>query len=439
MCAILIAASSSFAKIEKRYPKDDSPHYLYLPDKIDPDKTYWVVVGVHGAGGGNRGAKGIAGWVDKKDNVIVLGPKFGKTYQNAYPEDQKILLDLFAQLQKEYKVHPKMFIYGFSGGAQFSHRFVMLQPDYVCGVSSHSGGSWATDGFGKMSDDAKHIPFAISCGAKDTGKAWGEAPYGRLEWFKRFDAEMEKQGFFYKSAIFEDAGHGASPGIWTMTEECFQLATRGILPDSDLAKKLAEIKVLGETGQFDAADRMKRSVLSASLELPKSSGWRDSKESLDARKELLQVALAETDTSSAARQRYSLYQRCVELLKSANPPDAAALSHFIQQCPPSYWHGRPDSQLVFDACNKAAAAHVESLRTQKRLNMQAYKALIPVYRGLDTGAALLEEYDARAQLALDKILAGPDGVFKQRALKTFVDNWQIGPAVERARSALQVH
>jgi hypothetical protein len=42
-------------------------------------------------------------------------------------------------------------LHGFSGGSQFTHRFAMLHPKLVCGVSAHSGSTWATDGYGEFS------------------------------------------------------------------------------------------------------------------------------------------------------------------------------------------------------------------------------------------------------------------------------------------------
>jgi hypothetical protein len=55
--------------------KQDMDCFVYLPDPIDPAKTYQLVVGVHGAGGKGHGAAGMKGWANRGD-VIVIGPSF---------------------------------------------------------------------------------------------------------------------------------------------------------------------------------------------------------------------------------------------------------------------------------------------------------------------------------------------------------------------------
>jgi poly(3-hydroxybutyrate) depolymerase len=158
--------------------------FVYTPDPIVPGKTYQIVVGVHGANGNGKNAAGMKNWADRGD-VIVIGPSFQtkgeRPFQNGDGVHAEKLIALFDTLKKQHKLHDKMFLHGFSGGSQFVHRFAMLHPKLVCGVSAHSGGTWATDNYGEIRTSAKHIPFAISCGEKDTGKAFGAAPYNRLE------------------------------------------------------------------------------------------------------------------------------------------------------------------------------------------------------------------------------------------------------------------
>ena len=120
--------------------------YVYLPSKIDKSKKYWLVVGVHGAGGQGKNAGGYASWA-KRGDVIVIGPSFisrqqGNVapYQNGDGPHAKKLIALFDKLKQDYPLHDKMFLTGFSGGSQFTHRLTMNYPELVCGVPSHSGG-----------------------------------------------------------------------------------------------------------------------------------------------------------------------------------------------------------------------------------------------------------------------------------------------------------
>lgn len=202
--------------------------FVYLPENPSPGKTYQLVVGVHGAGGNGKGAAGMKDWAQRGD-VIVIGPSFvtkgEKPYQMGDGIHAEKLIALFKTLQKEHKLRETMFLHGFSGGSQFVHRFAMLNPKMVCGVSAHSGGSWATDGYGAIEPAAKKIPFALSCGEKDTQKSFPEAPWNRLEWFRRFQAEMQKKGFPHVGKSWPGVGHSMSEGAWSLTRQCFQLAT----------------------------------------------------------------------------------------------------------------------------------------------------------------------------------------------------------------------
>lgn len=217
--------------------------HLYFPDQIDPEKTYQLLVGVHGAGGKGNGAAGLKNWAERGD-VIVVGPSFqikgDRPYQNGDGPHAAKLIEVFEQLKERFKLTDKMFLHGFSGGSQFTHRFAMNHPEYVCGVSAHSGGSWATDTYGDINSKAKKIPFAISCGEKDTGKAWGDAPYNRLDWYERFRDEIARKDFCHVAKSWPDKGHSMSPGAWELMRQCFQIATG--LPGASATEKV-EISV----------------------------------------------------------------------------------------------------------------------------------------------------------------------------------------------------
>lgn len=216
------------AKEEIIKDKQGMDCHVYLPDAIDPAITYQLLVGVHGAGGRGNGAAGLKDWA-KRGDVIVIGPSFEtkgeRPYQNGDGIHAEKLMEIFENLKKSHKLRDKMFLHGFSGGCQFAHRFTMLHPKLVCGVSAHSGGSWATDGFGKINNEAKHIPFAISCGEKDTAKSFPDALFNRLEWYGRFQQEIEKEKFCHSARTWPNVGHQMCEGALDQMKQCFQLAT----------------------------------------------------------------------------------------------------------------------------------------------------------------------------------------------------------------------
>ena len=230
--------------------------FLYLPEEIDPAKTYWLVVGVHGYRGNGKGAAGLTGWVKKAD-CIVVGPSFPDGYQLLGEDSDKQLLGIFTVLFKKYKLQRRMFIHGFSGGAQFAHRFTMKYPEAVIGCSAHSGGSWSSS----VNPKARHIPFAVSCGEADTS---------RLEGAKRYFTMLGKGGFYFKARIWPGVGHGFTVDASRTLDDCFNLSTTGMYPGQKevMETVFAEFGKLVEGGKHrEALDRLAEAE---NLKLPAS-------------------------------------------------------------------------------------------------------------------------------------------------------------------------
>lgn len=226
--AVLLTSVVAFARAQEA--KVDSlgrEYFVYPPARIDKGKTYWLVVGVHGYGGNGRGAAGLADWARRGD-CIVVGPSFpNEGYQLLHQQADEQLEKLFGDLSKQFSLQPKMFLFGFSGGAQFAHRFMMKHPTLVAGCAAHSGGSWATgEQWGSINPEAAAIPLVISCGTNDTGKMHAQAPFGRLDWCREFAKQLDEKRFLFQADYWPNTGHQYSAGAQKMTLECFTLATQ---------------------------------------------------------------------------------------------------------------------------------------------------------------------------------------------------------------------
>lgn len=232
-------ALSSIAAESQFKDSEDQTAYLYTPtEKPIEGKTYWLAIGVHGAGGEGKGGGGISYWA--KDDVIVLGPSFLQTkrnenapkkdgppaesYQMCGQTHEAKLKTLIAEVGKTWKLHPKVFLHGFSAGAQFVHRFAMKNPEIVAGVSAASAGSWSTRGFGEINPAASNIPFAISCGQYDREKSGPSSPLNRLEWMQEFAKALKDAHFDVESRVIANAGHKATAETMALAEACFKRA-----------------------------------------------------------------------------------------------------------------------------------------------------------------------------------------------------------------------
>ncbi len=213
-------------------------YYLYLPDCLEPGKCYWLFVAAHVFHGNGKGAAGMVKWADRGD-CIVLAPSFPDGFQGLAFESDKRLLDIVDALKKQYTLHDRFFVHGFSAGAQFAHRFAIAHPDRVCGVAAHSAGTWATGG-NWMEPPEKTLPFpiAISCGLSDTGMSMPNHPVGRLDWCRQFEKLLKERTCLYKAVYIPNAGHQLTPQAQALTEECFLLATTGLVERERGAVKL---------------------------------------------------------------------------------------------------------------------------------------------------------------------------------------------------------
>jgi hypothetical protein len=231
-------ASPACAAVTQVEPQTDGmgrEYFLYLPPQLDPHKTYWLFVGVHGAGGNGKGACGMADFV-QLGNCIVVGPSFPDSYQGLGAQSDEQLIKLFAELGKKYKLHDRLFVAGFSGGSQFAHRFALAHPETVIGCAAHSSGSWATGDLpGDVTPAEKApalVPMVISCGMNDTGKAFPSVPMDRIDFAHKFEsAILQKDGFLYRAAYIPNTGHAPTKTSLQLSVDCYWLATTGLAPD----------------------------------------------------------------------------------------------------------------------------------------------------------------------------------------------------------------
>ncbi|MBX9577658.1 MAG: hypothetical protein K2W97_04160 [Chthoniobacterales bacterium] len=223
---------------------------LYLPEKIDPDRTYWLVCYVHGAHGtAQDDIKSLQHFVDNID-CIGVAPSFARGFQLLENKTDEQLIGILHQLSSKYKLHEKLFVYGHSAGGQFTHRFMLRHPDLVIACEACSSGTWATGGvYQSLTSAAKAVPMTIACGSEDSGKIGGvierlalncsvtahtpkENPgWNRVEWFKKFMQQLEKEKFFFRAKVFPGESHQVQESEQEkLAMESFLLGTCGMLP-----------------------------------------------------------------------------------------------------------------------------------------------------------------------------------------------------------------
>ncbi|MBI4461890.1 MAG: hypothetical protein HY653_03195 [Acidobacteria bacterium] len=167
-------------------------YYLYIPHAFSPGGA--LLVSVHGA---SRGAEAHArAWVPiaEQENVVVVAPLFDF---GAFPDYQRLnfrgpradlrlhaILDEVARLTGADAT--RFYLYGFSGGGQFAHRYALVHPERLQRVAVGAPGWWCLPeetldypyGIKKTSevpadvefqvDELLRLPLAVVIGEKDT-------------------------------------------------------------------------------------------------------------------------------------------------------------------------------------------------------------------------------------------------------------------------------
>jgi len=171
-------------------------HYLYLPKDYMPTKKWPLFIGVHGYMADGNQAMDL--WRDFADPeaFILVCPSFKDGYQwLEYATDNR-MIDIIKEIKNEFLIdEKKIFMAGFSGGAQFAHRFSLRHPEYVNSVVILAAGSYD---YPASSAGAKHIKFLVGVGANDSE---------RLEIAKKFAEQLKNNGYQVKFEIFPNVGH----------------------------------------------------------------------------------------------------------------------------------------------------------------------------------------------------------------------------------------
>jgi hypothetical protein len=254
---------------------------------------------------------------------------------------------------------------------------------------------------------------------------------------KDFDSYLKKNGYCFKSATWPNNGHHAPPGVYKMTEECFTLATTGVLPGTDFHKKLTKAKELVAEGEFDKALKLKEQLSRTKVSLDRDSGWQDNSKMRAIRQKLIKGAIAAIRVSEMDRRRFKAYKSMLKKFESEKKPGNKTLCSFMERCPVSFWNGRKGSDELKTACNAAAEKYVAYMREKKKLKSSTLRKCIKQWNGLEITKTLMVEYDEKAQRSLSKITSMDDGYFKKRELQIFIEKWKFGKAVETARKALK--
>lgn len=221
LAVAVLAATMALAHAAEEEPKrrlKSNPlqeYWVYLPSNFDPEKRYWLFVAVHGLDGKGQGALGWEKFADE-GQCIVVGPTFvgGHQFPTATNEHGKNMVAIFKELSQQYKLQRKLFLTGFSAGAQFAHRFTFAFPQFVVGCAAHSAGSWSNP-----NSKARSVPFVVTCGEDDKT---------RINLARGFAVDLKGNGYKVTAAWYPTVAHSMCNEARELTQDLYWSSTTGM-------------------------------------------------------------------------------------------------------------------------------------------------------------------------------------------------------------------
>ncbi len=227
LLTMTIALAGGAVSAQAAAPRLDAmkrEYWLVKPARFQPQKTYWMVVLAHGFRGKGQDILWLRRALQAFDDCLIVAPSFPEGFQLLEARTDQQLLALHKALAAEFRLHAKIFIAGFSAGAQFAHRFTMRHPDQVIGCAAHAGGTWGPS----FNLAAAPIPMALSCGLDDIERSSIGQTRSRIQAARDYFRKLAAAGFHLKARLYQGLGHATSPAVEALLAECYQLATRGL-------------------------------------------------------------------------------------------------------------------------------------------------------------------------------------------------------------------
>lgn len=157
-----VRALHSSSELQSPDVAEGVPYYLYVPRRIDPAAR--PLVAVHGIS--RRAHVHLAAFAPLAEisGRILIAPLFSKARCKRYQQlvvdpcqaDEALLATLRTVAAKTGHDMGKVDLFGFSGGAQFAHRFAMMHPERVGRLAVASAG-WYT-----LPDYQEAFPYGLA-------------------------------------------------------------------------------------------------------------------------------------------------------------------------------------------------------------------------------------------------------------------------------------
>lgn len=196
--------------------ENPSEYYLYLPKGYSEDQSWPVFVGVHGSGGSGKDCWSTWQSYADEEGFILVCPSLADERGGWYQEDGEAkVAAILNQIYQEYSIHNRVFMAGFSAGAQFVQGFGFHVPSYVYGVSMLS----ATIYYPPTSASS-HIPFLVTIGDHESPET--------IQAAQNLAGSLNRNGNHVEFYVLEGVGHFTSEEAVDLTIDFFRRTTEAV-------------------------------------------------------------------------------------------------------------------------------------------------------------------------------------------------------------------
>lgn len=185
-------------------------YYLYAPKAYSADKEWPLFIGIHGAGGNGLQCWQLFQAYAEREGFILLCPSIpgdpGGFYQDV---GETAVWSSIEQVQKEYRIRPRMFLSGFSAGAAFIQGFTYHYSQSVSGLAILSSGMYMDPRvFPEL------IPILVVIGDSDNATA--------VQSSRVFVDGLKSYGFDVQYQVLPGVGHTVTREGVNSTMELFR-------------------------------------------------------------------------------------------------------------------------------------------------------------------------------------------------------------------------
>jgi predicted esterase len=193
--------------IERTLKGNVSQKYiLQLPGRYASENKYPLFIAVHWFNGTAQQQINEWKFLANKKSYILLAPQFSEGYQTLRDKEDDTLVEIIREVENEYAVdRERIYLVGFSGGAQFAHRFAYRQP-FIKAVCVLSAGAYDPP---PASGNVKTVKYLVGAGEEDERYAKAE----------KYASLLRKSGFDVVFEGFPLIGHNLHANIKLAVEK----------------------------------------------------------------------------------------------------------------------------------------------------------------------------------------------------------------------------